>query len=332
MSDRRSTISDVAREAGVSIATVSRVMRRKSSVSPELAQRVKDAADRLGYRPSPVARGLAMGESRMIGVFVPQLANPEFNGMIKAIAAGTGDDGYRMLVSESNDVPADEPELIDTLYRHADGVIICSPRMTNEALRAVSDNRSRLVCVGRIPVGIGIASIAVDSFSAMLEMAGLLGRLGHRRVVFVAGPYESWYGVERWRAVQQAAAFGLEPVRIPGGYTIEEGYAATDAALEYEPTAIMAANDLAALGVLSRLRELGIAVPDEISVTGFDDIPFATYVEPSLTTARNPRERLGAEAWRMLRSIIHDEPLVSDHPLLDAEVLVRQSTGPARSI
>ncbi len=331
MSDRRATISDVAREAGVSIATVSRVMRQKASVSPELADRVREAAERLGYRPSPVARGLAMGESRTIGVFVPQLANPEFHWMIKAIGAGTGEDGYRMLVNESNDVAADEPALVDNLYRSSDGVILCSPRMTNEDLREVAADRSRLVCVGRIPVGIGITSIAADSFSAMLEMAGLLGRLNHRRVVFIAGPHESWYNIERWRAIQQAAAFGLDPIRIPGGYTIEEGYHSTDEALQYEPTAIMAANDLAALGVLRRLQELGISVPEEVSVTGFDDIPFASYVEPSLTTARNPRERLGAEAWRMLRSIINEESLPNEHPLLETEVIVRDSTGPARS-
>jgi LacI family repressor for deo operon, udp, cdd, tsx, nupC, and nupG len=330
MIERRPTISDVAREAGVSIATVSRVMRQKESVTPALADRVREAAERLGYRPSPVARGLALGESRMVGVFVPQLSNPYFHLTLKAIGAGTTGDGYRLLVQESNDVIEDEVEVIDTLYRHADGVIVLSPRMPDERLRALAADRPRLVCVGRIPVGIGIPSIAVDSYSAMLEMAGLLARLGHRKVAFIAGPHESWYNIERWRAVQQAAAFGLESVRVPGGYTVEQGYASTDEALEHEPTAIMASNDLSAVGVLSRLRELGIAVPGEISVTGFDDIPFAGHLDPTLTTARSPQDRLGALAWDLLRSLIDGEPPALDQPLLEAEVVVRNSTGPAR--
>jgi LacI family transcriptional regulator len=328
--ERGPTISDVARAAGVSIATVSRVMRNKESVTPALADRVREVAARLGYRPSPVARGLALGESRMVGVFVPQLSNPYFHQTIKTIGAGATGNGYRVLVQESDDVIEDEVEVIDTLYRHADGVIVVSPRMADAQMRKLATDHPRLVCVGRIPVGVGIPSIAVDSYSAMLEMAGLLARLGHRRVVFVAGPHESWYNIERWRAVQQAAAFGLEPVRVPGGYTVEHGYAAVDQALEYEPTAIMASNDLAAVGVLSRLRELGISVPGEISVTGFDDIPFAGHVDPTLTTARSPQDRLGALAWELLRSVIAGEPSALDQPLLEAEVIVRNSTGPAR--
>jgi LacI family transcriptional regulator len=328
--DRRPTISDVAREAGVSIATVSRVMRHKESVTPALAERVREAAARLGYQPSPVARGLALGESRMIGVFVPQLSNPYFHLTVKAIGAGANDHGYRLLVQESDDVIDDEIEVIETLYRHADGVIVLSPRMPDAQLRSLAAGHPRLVCVGRIPVGIGMPSVAVDSFSAMLEMAGLLARLGHRRVAFVSGPHESWYNIERWRAVQQAAAFGLEPVRIAGGYTVEAGFEATDAALEYEPTAIMAANDLAAVGVLSRLRELGIAVPGEISVTGFDDIPFARHVEPTLTTARSPQDRLGSMSWELMRSVIAGEPPSVGDSLLPAEVVVRNSTGPPR--
>jgi LacI family transcriptional regulator len=330
MADRKATISDVAKAAGVSIATVSRVMRGKESVTPALADRVRAAAERLGYLPSPVARGLAMGYSRMVGVLVPQLGNPYFQGMVKAIAMGAAEDGYRMLVSETDDHPEDEFQIAQGLYSHADGVILCSPRMPDEQLRDLAADRSRLVCTNRIPSGVGIAALAFDSFSAMLEVCGLLGRLGHRRVVFLSGPGASWINAERRRALGAASEFGIEPIIEPGGYRIADGYASTDAALAHEPTAILAGNDLAAVGVLSRLRERKIRVPEDISVTGFDDIPFTQHTIPTITTVRSPRTELGVEAWNMLHRIMGGEVVAATPPMLKPELMVRDSTGPAR--
>nr|MCU0282229.1 LacI family transcriptional regulator [Acidimicrobiia bacterium] len=160
MAHRKVTISDVAREAGVSIATVSRVMQGKQSVSADLAGRVQVVARGLGYRPSPVARGLATGETGMVGVLVPQLANPYFHEVIKAIGAGAEQDGYRMLILESDERAADEPDLAASLYAHADGVILCSPRMSDESLHTLSADRPRMLCVNRIPAGVGLPALA----------------------------------------------------------------------------------------------------------------------------------------------------------------------------
>ncbi len=135
MAHRKVTISDVARDAGVSIATVSRVMQGKQSVSADLASRVQTVALRLGYRPSPMARGLATGETGMVGVLVPELDNPHFHEVIKAIGTGAGQDGYRVLILESEGRSADEPDLAASLYDHADGVFLCSPRMPDERLQ-----------------------------------------------------------------------------------------------------------------------------------------------------------------------------------------------------
>lgn len=331
MAHRKVTISDVAREAGVSIATVSRVMQGKQSVSAELATRVQTVARSLGYRPSPMARGLATGETGMVGVLVPQLSNPYFHEVIKAIGAGAEQDGYRMLILESDERAADEPDLAASLYTHADGVILCSPRMSDEDLQRLATDCPRTICVNRIPVGIGFPAVAYDSYSPMLEICGLLERLGHRRVVYLAGPSDSWVNAERWRAVEHAGVFGLHPLKIQAGYTIEEGYAATDVAIESDPTAIIAANDLCAVGVLSRLRELGLRVPEDFSLTGFDDIPFSRHTIPPFTTARVPRLELGQRAWKLMRSILTGKPLPPGQSLMSAEVLVRASTGPVRS-
>lgn len=329
MNQQKVTIFEVAREAGVSIATVSRVMQGKPSVSSDLAARVRAVSERLGYRPSPLARGLATGSTGLIGVLVPQLANPYFYEVIKAIGTGAGQDGYRMLVLESDDRVADEPDLAATLYARADGVILCSPRMPDDDLERLADARPRLVCVSRLPAAGRPPALAYDPFGPMFELCRLLASLGHRRVVYLAGVPHSWVNSERWRAVQHAATLGLEPHRVDAGPTIEAGYAATDAALELAPTALMAANDLCAFGALSRLRERGLRVPADLSLTGLDDIPLSRHVSPALTTARVPRPELGARVWELMRDILAGEPVPARQVLTDTAVIVRASTGPA---
>ncbi len=329
MGSGKITISEVAREAGVSIATVSRVMQGRPTVAPDLAQRVQEVARRLGYRPSPMARGLATGSTGMVGILVPQLANPYFHGLIKAIGLGAGQDGYRMLVLESDERVADEPDLAASLYDHADGVILCSPRMSDEDLATLATGRPCLLCVNRIPPAGVLPGVACNSFSPMFDMCRVLADAGHRRVVYLTGIPYSWVNAERWRAVQAAASLGMEPHRVEAGPTIDAGYAATDAALAFEPTALIACNDLCAVGVLTRLRELGVAVPQDVSVTGFDDIPFSRHTQPALTTVRIPRLEVGNRVWSLMRAVLAGETPASE-VLATAELLVRESTGPAR--
>jgi LacI family repressor for deo operon, udp, cdd, tsx, nupC, and nupG len=322
------TISEVAREAGVSIATVSRVMQGRPSVAPELARRVQEVARRLGYRPSPMARGLATGSTGMVGILVPQLSNPYFHELIKAIGFGAGQDGYRMLVLESDERIADEPDLAASLYAHADGVILCSPRLSDDSLTALAAGRPHMLCVNRIPPAGVLSGVACDSYTPLFEMCRLLAGFGHRRVAYLAGAPRSWVNAERWRAVQDSTALGLEPIRVESGPTIECGYAVVDTVLPLGPTALIACNDLCAIGVLTRLRELGLRVPQDISVTGFDDIPFSRHTQPALTTARIPRLELGTRVWGMMRSVLAGE-VPTSVVLTSSELLVRESTGPA---
>jgi LacI family transcriptional regulator len=233
-----------------------------------------------------------------------------------------------MLVLESDERVADEPDLAASLYAHADGVILCSPRMSDTELDRLAVDRPRLLCVNRIPEGGHPPGVACDSFSPMFEICRHLAQHGHRRVAYLAGAPHSWANAERWRAVEQAAALGLEPRRVQAGPTIEAGYAATDAALAHRPTALAATNDLCAIGALTRLREAGLRVPEDISLTGFDDIPFAGHTQPPLTTARTPRAEMGSEVWAMMRSLLADEAPAS-RILATAEILIRGSTGPA---
>lgn len=323
----RVTIQQVADAARVSIATVSRVMSRTETVHPDLAERVRRVAAELGYRPNAAAQGLATGVTRMVGVIVPNLANPYFYDIIKAMNAAAVQDGYRMLIADSNEDPAEELELGRGLLRQVDALVLVSPRMSVDALREFENESLDVVLVNRVSIGVGLPTVSVDNFSAMLELAGHLATLGHTHVAYLAGPEQSWQQQERWRAISQASAFDLRSTLVPAGANIDAGYAAVDAALELNPTAIMCFNDLVAFGALSRLTELAIDVPGEMSLTGFDDIAFAKYATPPLTTAASPQKDLGVTAWSLVAQVL-GEGRPTQQPLLPAPMVIRKSTAP----
>lgn len=326
---RRPTIQQVAAAAGVSIATVSRVMSGRGTVHAELATRVHEAAERLGYRPSAAAQGLATGRSRAVGIIVPNLANPYFNDLVRAITIAAAADGYHTLIADADEDPAEEVELSRNLARGTDVLVLVSPRMPAADLEGLEGLAHGVVLVNREAGGVAMPSVAVDNVGAVLELAGHLATLGHRHVVYLAGPPSSWQAGERVRAIGQAAAFGLRSTVLEAGGTLEAGYAAAGDALATGATAIACFNDLVALGVLARLDELGVAVPGDVSLTGFDDIPFARYSRPRLTTAATPQRDLGRAAWELAAQVIRRER-PPQLPPLAAPLVVRGSTAPPR--
>ncbi len=325
---RRVTIRDVADAAGVSVATVSRVMSGSLTVNPEMAERVRRATDELEYRPNGAAQGLASGMHRSVGVVLPDLSNPYFHGIIKATNVGAARDRYRMLVTEWQEPGEELGVCLDVLSR-VDGLLVLSTRMETESLRDLAARGVPTVLVNRVELGVDLPMVAVDNFSPMLELCQHLASLGHRRVVYLAGSPSAWQNRERWKAVQQARILGLDPVKVASDATIEAGYEATDEALGHEPTALIAFNDLAALGAIARLRELGLRTPEDISVTGFDDVALARYADPALTTIVSPKAALGEQAWAMLEASLRGERL-EQPPLLSATFVQRASTGPAK--
>lgn len=313
----------------MSTATVSRVMSGNPAVSPELAARVHAAAEEMAYRPSGAARGLALGSLRNVGVIVPDLANAYFLEVVKQMHHGGRADGYRMLVADYSAAADDEYATAVDLLGQVDGLILLSSRIPVSGLKDLAAQSTPVVLVNRVELGVDLPMVAVDNFTAMMELCGHLAELGHRRVVYIAGSDLSWQNRERWRAVEMARVLGIEAFKVDSDGSIEGGFSVTESALGHEPTALICFNDLTAVGVISKLRELGVRVPEDISVTGFDDVELAGHIAPRLTTVLSPKIQLGDQAWRLLQEALRSEPgtLV---PLLPAKVVIRDSTGTVR--
>jgi LacI family transcriptional regulator len=324
----RITISDVSTAAQVSAATVSRVLNGTAKVAPQLVERVHDAVRELGYRPNAAAQGLARGEWGTIGVLVPDLANPYFPEVLKAVSAVARAHGRRMMVMESDEDPALEYELVEDLMRCCDGVLLASPRMPRAELVDLLGRDHPMVLFNRVVAGARVPSISVDFTGGMTQVCGHLAQLGHRRAAYLGGPPASWGNDERVRAFEAARAFGLEVTVVEcGGSTSQAGYDALAAVLESDATAVLAYNDLVALGAIARLRELGVGVPDELSVIGFDDISLDRVAHSNLTTVSVPRDELGRRAGEMLERLLVND--YGDEPLyLPMTLQVRDTSGP----
>ncbi len=323
---RRTTIGDVARAAGASISTVSRVLNGVDSVDAALAERVRQTIVELGYRPNAAAQGLARGRSGTIGVLVPDLANPYFHDMLKALSDVARGSGRRVLVMDSGEDPYEERELADDLIRHSDGILLCSPRMPRADLAELAHRGHPMVVTNRVVLGLELHAINVDFFRGMLAVCGHLAQLGHREVVYLSGPEASWANAERLRALSAAEDFGLTFRTIPCGATAEAGYEAAPAALDLGARAVVAYNDFVALGALARFTDLGVRVPEEISLTGFDGIGMARYASPALTTVAVPRELLGRLAGEALVRQMQGASEVEPEAVA-VELLVRGSTA-----
>jgi len=323
------TIHTVADRANVSIATVSRVLSGNTTVRKDLVARVISAAEELNYVPSASAQSLAIGKTLTIGVLVPDLANPYFPRVIKGIEGRAKEFDYTTVIADSEGDASSELEIVSKLISKVDGLILISPRMSKKDFRTLEESKIPIVVLNRVDPGVGIANVCVDNFSAMSELCGLLLTLGHKKVTFLNGPVGSWQREERERAILNSEKYGLSSTTIEAGGTIQSGYEMFELATASNPTAIICFNDLVALGVITRAKELGIRVPQDLSVTGFDDNDFAQYTSPTLTTIQSPQGPLGNIGWETLFEKITTGVSVTA-PTIKATMIVRESTGPAR--
>lgn len=324
----KATIRQVADAVGVAPSTVSRALAGSGLVSPATRQRVEQVAAQLGYQPNRIARSLVTGRTGNLGLILPDLANPFFPGIVKGAQARAKAAGEAVFVADSDEDPTVEAGLIREFAKQVDGLLLCSPRSSEEVIsELVSDSAVVLVNrrVGDLP------AITVDNADGMRQAVAHLVALGHRRVGYVAGPAASWSGEQRLNGLRAASrAADVELVEI-GNFPprFESGVAAADLVIAAGLTAVVGYNDIVALGLLSRFRARGIDVPGRVSVVGCDDIDIAHMASPSLTTVALPKEQAGRDAVNLLLELMrhpsHGQPI---HRVLTTQLIVRDSTGP----
>ena len=325
------TIVDVARHAGVSQATVSRVLNGKPTVDPAIVARVTESVAQLRYRPSATAQSLVRGRTSTVAMVVPDLENPLFQGILRGVSRSAARDGYRVLVADTAEDAREERAAALEARRRCDALVLCAPRMPDADFAEVIAAAQPVVVVNRVVPGTDAVGVGVDYASGIRGLAAHLLEHGHTRVVYLAGPRASMSNEQRLVALREFCAghAEFELSRLEVGSTLDDGYRAAEAVLDTGATAALAFNDMVALGLLSRLRELGVAVPDRLAVAGFDDVPTARFATPSLTTMAVPRQELGAQAWQRLKALIDGEP--APHGLLfRPRLVVRGSTAPRR--
>lgn len=323
------TISDVAARAGVSLSTVSRVLNGNTTVDASLAERVRDAASALNYTASPLARSLVLGRTQTVAVVVPDLGNPTFQAILRGLSRAAAADDYHVLIADSAESVDEERLLAVETRRRTDGLILCAPRMPSDELRGLVARVGPVVLINR-EAGDEVPAVRADYRGALGELLAHLYELGHRRLVYLAGVARSVSNAARLDAIAgfRADHADVEVQELPCGVDFDSGAAAASAVLASGATAVLAYNDLVAMGLMSAVQASGCRIPADLSIVGFDGIPFAAYTTPPLTTAAVPASELGALAWAAMRAVLEGAGPVGS-TTLPPQVVVRASTGPA---
>lgn len=326
------SIFDVAKRAGLSVVTVSRVLNRVPSVREKNREKVLQAMKELDYQPNAAARSLAMGKTGIIGLTLTTLNDSVFDAIVKEIGDRLAERGYFLALSIAGD---DDEPFHRSLFQEdrVDGVILLSPTREDEYVMELKRKKIPFVLLDNQLRGSPAPSVIVDNFRGGYEAARHLIDLGHTRIAHIAGPDVFLSSTERERGFRAALEkAGLEPFAIErGSFEISSGYAIARRWIEEErlPTAVFAADDHLALGVVDAMKGEGIRVPEELSIVGFDDQVMASQFRPGLTTVRQPAERIGSSGVDLLLKWIDGTSRRNVTVLLEPELIVRESTARA---
>jgi LacI family transcriptional regulator len=336
MPDRPATLRDVAAAARVHPATASRALNPETRilVSEDTARRVTAAAAKLGYRPNPVARSLRTRRSHTVGVLIPDLNNPLFPPIVRGLEDKLAAAGYVALLGNT-DADASRERLIfeQMRARHVDGFVLATATLHDRLLAEAAAADLPVVLMNRLAQDYSFPSVSVDNEQGTRMAITHLVRLGHTRVAHIAGPQEASTGVSRLRGFREGmASHGLEVsedlIVYASRYTVEEGArCCRDLLARLGFTAVAAANDMLAVGCYTAIEEAELRCPDDISVIGFNDMPFIDRLRPPLTTVRFPHYQLGTEAAQLLLERISEREGPVKILYLAPELVVRGSTA-----
>jgi LacI family transcriptional regulator len=327
------TIKDVAREAKVSVATVSRVLNGSGPVSDETKRLIREVAGRMRYVPHSGARSLITSKTETIGVLLPDLYGEFFSEVIRGMDDTAQKNGFHLLISRAYADRHGIETAIRAMRGRVDGVVAMSPDIDADALLNLPSTIP-LVLLCSVPKGDAIDSLTIQNCRGAREMVTHLISRGHRRIAIIKGAERNYDAAERLRgyrlALKEAGIERDSSLELDGDFTEAAGYSAAKRVLEMNdrPTAIFAANDSMAIGALSALKEAGVGIPDEMAVAGFDDIPLARYMDPPLSSVHVPICELGARAVDLLlHGITHKNDHARRRERVSTKLVIRRSTG-----
>ena len=336
LSAKEIRIADVAQLAGVSTATVSRVLANPDKVRAKTHDLVMEAVQRSGYTPNSVARNLRTRRTMTVLVVVPNLANPVFAQILRGIDDELTQSGYGLVIGNLDNCSEREVRYVDlALSRQADGILLLNGRVPGDGKRHLGEAGLPMVAMCAAIPGGKVPNVVVQDREASRAAVEHLVGLGHRRLGYVAGPQGNIIEAERFAGfldgVAEAGLNGRDIVRWEGRFVFSAGVAAAEAFLRLKdrPTGVFASCDESAIGFLKTVRAAGLRVPEDISIIGFDGIEFADYIEPTLTTFQQPLHELGRTGARVLMNMIRGEMRPEDWNVrLPLTLLDRDTTGP----
>lgn len=330
------TIKDIAQHLSLSVSTVSRALVDDKNIRRETKEKVLEAAQKLGYKPNPVATNLRYGRTNTVGVIVPEMVTPFASQVINGIQSTLYAKGLKVIIAESNEDPKLEKENLLMMERFmVDGIIVslCSYKENKEEYKRLLQAEMPMVFYDRIPHGMEVSQVIVDDYMKAFFLVEHLIRSGRKRIVHLQGPDDVYNSIERARGYKDALTkFRLpieEDMLIKAGLGFKDGARAADLLVERGMPfdAVFAFTDTLAIGAMNRLRELNKKIPEEVAVASFSGTVLSTIVNPQLTTVEPPLVQMGKTAAQLILEKIKDPSSPNRSVVLDAEIRLRASTG-----
>ncbi|MGY4858206.1 LacI family DNA-binding transcriptional regulator [Cryobacterium sp. AP23] len=326
------TIYDIAKLAGVNPSTVSRALSKPGRINVKTEERIHAAAKELNYRLNPMARALPTGRTSSLGLLLADITNPMFFNVVRGAESAASMRGYTLLLAESQESAEREAAAAERLSPSVDGLVLVTSRLSDEQIIELADQHPLVVINRKVD---SVPGIVPDIVPGIEQALAHLGGLGHTSIGFVSGPANSWMNRARWETLLgRAPSLGMTIVEIgPGKPTLAGGADTLARVVASGVTAVLAYNDLMAIGLMRAAQESGLEVPGELSIIGFDDIFGSDFTSPQLSTVRTPLGAIGDRAVRLMMQLLDEDAgvparLAEETPLV-TELVVRGSTGPA---